>query len=36
MREKELAEIKKISGQVLSITNVMSAEVKKQNEALGN
>ena len=35
LREKELAEIKKISGQVLSITNVMSAEVKKQNEGLG-
>lgn len=36
MREKELNDIKRISAQVLSITNTMTVEVKKQGEILGN
>lgn len=35
LREKELDEIKKISGQILSQTQAMSADVQKQKEALG-
>lgn len=34
-RERELAEIKKISGQILSQTEAMSADVQKQKEQLG-
>jgi hypothetical protein len=34
-RDKELAEIKKISGQILSQTQAMNNEVQKQKEALG-
>ena len=35
-RERELAEIKKVSGQVLSITMSMSVDVDRQKMALGN
>jgi hypothetical protein len=34
-REKELEEIKKVSGQVMSMTVAMSAEAQKQGVALG-
>jgi hypothetical protein len=35
LREKELEEIKKVSGQVLSITMSMSVDVEKQRTGLG-
>ena len=35
LREKELADIKKISGQILSQTEAMKADVINQKEALG-
>ena len=34
MREKELETIKKVSGQVLSITQAISADVKQQGEQI--
>lgn len=36
MREKELNETKKVSGQILSITNVLQINVKQQGENLNS